>query len=63
MYHERSLSKDVYPKTDIEHDSMHKVLYTSTVESIMYAILCIWPNISNALSVTNRHQANLGKGS
>ena len=40
---------------------MTKVLYVSSIESIMYAMLCTRPDVAHALSVTSRYQAYLGE--
>ena len=39
---------------------MSRVPYASAIGSIMYAMLCTRPDVSYALSVTNRYQANPG---
>jgi hypothetical protein len=39
---------------------MKKIPYVSAIGSIMYAMICTRPDVSYALSVTNRHQANPG---
>ena len=49
------------PKTHDEKDSMSRIRYASGIGSIMYAMLCTRPNVSYALSVTSRYQANLGE--
>lgn len=36
---------------------MSKIPYSSTIESLMYTILCTWPNIAHAISITSRYQA------
>jgi hypothetical protein len=40
---------------------MSKIPYTSVIDSIMYAMKRTRPNVSHALSITSRYQANLGK--
>ena len=62
MTHGINLSKSMCPKTQAEIDMMHKVPYASTIGSIMYAMLCTRPDVSHALSVTSRYQANPGEG-
>ena len=52
------LSKDMSPKTQIERDHMDRVPYASMIGSIMYAMLCTRPDVSHALSITSRYQAN-----
>lgn len=55
------LSKDMCPKNQEERDRMDKIPYASAIGSIMYAMLCTRPDVSYALSVTSRYQANLGE--
>jgi ATP-binding cassette subfamily B (MDR/TAP) protein 1 len=40
---------------------MSKVPYASAVGSIMYTMICTRPNISYALSIASRYQADLGE--
>ncbi|GJW02077.1 retrotransposon protein, putative, ty1-copia subclass [Tanacetum coccineum] len=56
-----NISKDLCPKTDEELDRMSRVPYASTIGSIMYAMTCIRPDVSFALSMVSRHQQNPGK--
>ncbi|XP_071920682.1 secreted RxLR effector protein 161-like [Coffea arabica] len=49
-------------ETQIETDKMHNVPYASAIGSIMYAMLCTRPDVSYALSVTSRFQANPCEG-
>ena len=37
---------------------MSRILYTSTIGSFMYVMLCTLPNIILAVSVTSRYQSN-----
>ena len=62
MSHSVHLSKDLCCNTHDQRDCMNKVLYTSAIESIMYAILCTQSNVSFALSMTNRYQQDLDEG-
>ena len=39
---------------------MSKVPYASAIGSIMYAMLCTRPDVSNALSLTSRYQSDPG---
>jgi hypothetical protein len=41
---------------------MSKVPYDSTIGSIMYAMICTYPDVSYAISATSRHQADPGEG-
>ena len=52
------LSKDMYPRTHEEREQMDRIPYTSTIGSIIYAMLCMRHDISHALSITSRYQAN-----
>ena len=56
--HGITLSKSQCPNTEDERDRMSKIPYASAIGSIMYAILCIRPNISYALSITSRYQSD-----
>ena len=44
--HKACLSKNLCPKTQIKRDKMKIILYTLTIESIMYVILCTIIDIS-----------------
>ena len=61
MSHGIYLSKDMCPKTDVEVHNMQNVPYASVVGSIMYAMMCTRPDVSYALSVTIKFQANPGE--
>ena len=50
-----SLSKMMCPTTSKEVQHMSRIPYTSTIGSLMYAMLCIRPNIIFAVSVTSRY--------
>ena len=39
---------------------MKKIKYASAIGSIMYAMICTRPDVSYALSVTSRYQADPG---
>ena len=60
MNHGAQLSKTQCPSTTDERSMMDKVPYASAIGSIMYAMLCTRPDVSYALSVTSRYQANPG---
>lgn len=60
MNHGAQLSKTQCPSTTDERSIMSRVPYASAIGSIMYAMLCTRPDISYALSVTSRYQANPG---
>jgi hypothetical protein len=60
MSHGIDLSKKQCPLTTAELESMKKIPYASAIGSIMYAMICTRPDMSYALSVVSRHQANLG---
>ena len=49
------LNKNQCPKSDKEKEDMRKVPYASAIGSIMYAMLCTRPDVSYALSLTNRY--------
>ena len=60
MSHGISLSKDMSPKSKDERDRMARVPYASAICSIMYAMICTRPDISYALSMYSRYQADPG---
>ena len=49
------LSKEQSPKTVEEHDSMKKIPYASVVGNLMYAMVCIRPDIAHAVGVVCRY--------
>ena len=51
MSHGITLSKSQCPKTKDERERMSKIPYASAIGSIMYAMLCIRPDVSYALSI------------
>ena len=61
MRHEIVLSKGMAPKTPEEVDRMSNIPYASAIGSIMYAMICTWPNVANALSIASQYQANPGE--
>ncbi|KAK9044536.1 hypothetical protein V6N11_058435 [Hibiscus sabdariffa] len=62
MTHGISLSKEMCPSTSQERERMSQISYASAIGSIMYAMICTRPDLSYALSMTSRHQANTGEG-
>ena len=55
------LSASLSPKSAEEEVSMSQVPYSSAVGSLMYAMVCTRPDISQAVSVVSRYMANPGK--
>ena len=55
------LSADLCPKTDKDINHMSQIPYSSAVGSIMYLMVCIRPDIAQAVSVVSRYLANPGK--
>ncbi|KAH9726277.1 Integrase catalytic domain-containing protein [Citrus sinensis] len=49
------------PKSQEEGDYMARVLYASVVGSLMYAMVCTRPDISQAVSMVSRYMHNPGK--
>ena len=49
------------PKSDVEKAEMAKVPYSSTVGSLMYAMICTRPDIAYAVGVVSRYMSNPGK--
>ena len=61
MSHGINLGKTQCPSTTDERDRMSKIPYASAIGSIMYAMICTRPDVSYALSVTSRYQADPGE--
>ncbi|KAI3470105.1 hypothetical protein Pfo_026768 [Paulownia fortunei] len=61
MSHGVSLSQVMSPKSPEEREMMARIPYASAIGSIIYAMLCTRPDITHALSVTNRYQSNPGE--
>ena len=55
------LSKGDCPITPQERERMSRVSYTSTVSSIMYAIICTRPDVTYSLGVVSRYQSDPGE--
>ena len=55
------LSKEQSLKTEEEMDHMSKVPYTSTIGSLMYAIVCTRLDITHAVGVVSRFMSRHGK--
>ncbi|KAK8705299.1 hypothetical protein V6N13_048903 [Hibiscus sabdariffa] len=62
MRHGISISKEMCPSTPQERERMSQIPYASAIGSIMYAMICTQPDLSYALSMTSRYQANTGEG-
>ena len=54
------LSDDQRPKTQEEENIMRQVPYTSTVGSLMYAMLCTRLDICYSIGMVSRYQLNPG---
>ena len=50
-----TLSKSLCPKTQDERTCTSMIPYASDIGSIMYAMLCTRPDVSDALRVTSRY--------
>ena len=61
MQHGVRLSKTQCPVSADERRRMEMIPYASAVGSIMYAMICTRPDVSHALSVTSRYQADPGE--
>jgi ATP-binding cassette subfamily B (MDR/TAP) protein 1 len=55
------LSSTQCPVTDEDVEYMFRVLYSSVVGSLMYAIVCSRPNFSYTMILVSRYMANPGK--
>ena len=49
------------PKTKVDKAEMMKIPYASAVKSLMYAMVCTWPDIGYAVGVVNRFMSNRGR--
>ena len=54
------LSLNQCPKNDLEKESMKNIPYASPVGSLMYAQVCIRPDIAYAIEMLGRYQSNPG---
>ena len=61
MSHGVKLSKTQCPSTTDERSRMSGIPYASAVGSIMYAMICTRLDVSYALSVVRRYQADPGE--
>ena len=50
------------PSTNTEQEYMLQVPYSNAVGSLMYAMVCTRPDISQAVSIVSRYMHNPGKG-
>ena len=55
-----SLSLDMCPKTQDEKEKMARVPYANAARSLMYAMMCTWPNICYAVGLVSTFQSNPG---
>ena len=55
------LSKRLYPSPEKEKGEMSVIPYSSTIGSLMYAMVCTHLDISHAIGVVSRFLANPGK--
>ena len=60
MLQGKTLSKTQCPATTEEREKMSNIPYASAIGSIMYAMICTRPDVSNALSLTSRYQSDPG---
>ncbi|KAJ9544508.1 hypothetical protein OSB04_024215 [Centaurea solstitialis] len=61
MQHGIVLSKAQCPVSSEDQDKMKLIPYASAIGSIMYAMLCIRPDVAYSISVTSRYQQNPGE--
>jgi len=55
------LTKEQSPKKKEKRDHMSKVPYALTIGSLMYAMVCTWPDIAHAVRVVSRYMSRPGK--
>ncbi|KAK8560248.1 hypothetical protein V6N12_013048 [Hibiscus sabdariffa] len=53
--------KEMCPSSPHERERVSQIPYASTIGSIMYAMICTQPDLSYAISMTSRYQANPGE--
>jgi hypothetical protein len=56
MSHDITLSKKKCPSEPDEQERMRVIPYALAIGSIMYAMLCMHPDVSYALSTTSKYQ-------
>jgi hypothetical protein len=61
LYNHFKLTKEMCTNTHEQIEYMSRVPYSSTVGSMMYAMVCTRPYISHAARVMSRYMNNLGK--
>jgi hypothetical protein len=61
MSHDITLSKKKCPSEPDEQERMRVIPYALAIGSIMYAMLCMHPDVSYALSATSKYQSNYGE--
>ena len=55
------LSSQQCPSSEIEKEEMSMIIYASKVDNLMYAIVCIKPNIAYGISVVSKFLSNSNK--
>ena len=55
------LTKEQSPNSEKDQVEMSKILYASSMGSLMHAMVCTWPNIAHVVSVISRFLSILGK--
>ena len=56
------LTKEMCPKAQEEVDNMSNILYSSTIGSLMYAMVCTRAYIAHAVGVFRRYMSNPSLG-
>jgi hypothetical protein len=55
------LTKKMCPKTQEEIEYVSRVPYSSTIDSLMYVMVCTRLDIAHAVGVVSRYMSNPGK--
>ena len=55
------LSETQSPSTSDERSRMSRILYAAAIGSIMYAMICTWPDVAFLISLTSRYKDNSGE--
>ena len=54
------LSSSMSPSNEVERMEMSRILYASTVGSLMFAMICTRPNITQGVGAVSRNMVNPG---
>jgi hypothetical protein len=49
------------PQSDVKLEEMWAILFQNAIENLLYAMVCIRPNIAKVVGVVNQFMVNLGQ--